>query len=95
MDQDATATLEDDPSARDLYALLPLDLESAGYATSETIAYLPCKLTEDGSGGFGDEAVGDLCHHTPFLIYLTQISPIITDTFLSKLPSFGRQRRDR
>jgi hypothetical protein len=65
-DQNFTATLEDNPSARDLVSMLPLDLKIADYSTNEKIAYLPRKLTEDGSGRFGNEAVGDLCYYTPW-----------------------------
>ncbi len=65
-DQDFTATLEDNPTARDLISMLPLDLTISDYSTNEKIAYLPRKLTEDGSGRFGDEAVGDLCYYAPW-----------------------------
>lgn len=65
-DQDFTATLEDNPSARDLVSMLPLDLKIADYSTNEKIAYLPRKLTEDGSGRFGNEAAGDLCYYAPW-----------------------------
>lgn len=65
-DQDFTATLEDNPSARDLFSMLPLDLKISDYATNEKIAYLPRKLTEDGSGRFSNEAVGDLCYYAPW-----------------------------
>lgn len=65
-DQDFTATLEDNPSARDLVSMLPLDLRINDYATNEKIAYLPRKLTEDGSGPFGNEAAGDLCYYAPW-----------------------------
>lgn len=65
-DQDFTATLEDNPSARDLFSMLPLDLKITDYATNEKIAYLPRKLTEEASGPFGNEAVGDLCYYAPW-----------------------------
>jgi len=65
-DQDFKATLEDNPSARDLVSMLPLDLTVGDYSTNEKIAYLPRKLTEEGSGRFGDEAVGDLCYYAPW-----------------------------
>ena len=65
-DQDFTATLEDNPSSRDLVSMLPLDLTVGDYSTNEKIAYLPRKLTEEGSGQFGDEAVGDLCYYAPW-----------------------------
>lgn len=38
-DQDFTATLEDSPSARELIAMLPLDLTIEDYSTNEKIAY--------------------------------------------------------
>lgn len=65
-DQDFTATLEDNPSARDLFSMLPLDLSIEDYSTNEKIAYLPRKLTEEGSGQFGNEAPGDLCYYAPW-----------------------------
>lgn len=64
--QEFTATLEDNPSARDLFSMLPLDLKISDYATNEKIAYLPRKLTEDGSSRFDSEAVGDLCYYAPW-----------------------------
>lgn len=65
-DQDFTATLEDNPSSRDLVSMLPLDLTIEDYSTNEKIAYLPRKLTEEGSGPFGNEAPGDLCYYAPW-----------------------------
>jgi hypothetical protein len=54
--QDFTATLEDNSAARDLFSMLPLDdLEIDNYADNEKIAYLPRKLTEEGSGPFENE----------------------------------------
>ncbi len=65
-DQDFTTTLEDNPSARDLVSMLPLDLTISDYSTNEKIAYLPRKLTEEGRGRFGNMAVGDLCYYAPW-----------------------------
>lgn len=65
-DQAFTATLEDNPSARDLMTMLPLDLSFEDYSTNEKIAYLPRKLTEEGSGPFDNEAVGDVCYFAPW-----------------------------
>ncbi len=65
-DQNFTATLEDNPSARDLFSMLPLDLKITDYSTNEKIAYLPRKLTEEGAGRFSNEAVGDLCYYAPW-----------------------------
>ena len=63
---DFTATLYDSPSARDFAFMLPLDLTIDNYSTNEKIAYLPRKLTEEGSGPFADEAPGDLCYYAPW-----------------------------
>ncbi|MFC3638338.1 cyclophilin-like fold protein [Camelimonas fluminis] len=65
-DQEFTATLEDNPSARDLLSILPLDLKISDYSTNEKIAYLPRELTKEGRGRFGDEAIGDLCYYAPW-----------------------------
>ena len=66
-DQEFTATLEDNPSARDLFSILPLhDLEIDNYANNEKIAYLPRKLSEEGSGPFENEHPGDLCYYAPW-----------------------------
>ena len=65
-DHDFTATLYDNPSARDLASMLPLDLTIDDYANNEKIAYLPRKLTEEGSGPFSNEAPGDLCYYVPW-----------------------------
>jgi hypothetical protein len=61
-----TATLYDNPSARDFASLLPLDLTIDNYAGNEKIAYLPRKLSEAGSGPFVAERPGDLCYFAPW-----------------------------
>lgn len=61
-----TATLYDNPSARDFFSMLPLDLTIDNYANNEKIAYLPRKLTEEGSGPFGNERPYDLCYFKPW-----------------------------
>ncbi len=65
-DQAFAATLDDNPSARDLVSMLPVDLTIEDYSNNEKIAYLPRKLTEQGSGRFGSEAPGDLCYYAPW-----------------------------
>ena len=66
-DQAMTAVLEDNPSARDFASMLPLhDLTIDNYADNEKISYLPRKLTEEGSGPFGNEQPGDLCYYAPW-----------------------------
>jgi hypothetical protein len=64
--QDFTATLYDNPSARDFASMLPLDLTISDYSTNEKIAHLPRRLTEAGSGSFTGEAPGDLCYFAPW-----------------------------
>lgn len=60
-----TATLYDNPSARDFASMLPFDLTIDDYSTNEKIAYLPRKLTEEGSGPFDNERPGNLCYYAP------------------------------
>lgn len=64
--QITSAALHDNPSARDFHSMLPLDLTIDNYADNEKIAYLPRKLTEVGSGPFGNEQPGDLCYYAPW-----------------------------
>ena len=64
--QSFTASLFNNPSVRDFASILPLDLTIEDYANNEKIAYLPRKLSEDGSGPFTDEAPGDLCYYGPW-----------------------------
>lgn len=61
-----TATLYDNPSARDFFSMLPLDLTIKDYSNNEKIAYLPRKLTEESSGPFGNEQPYDLCYFMPW-----------------------------
>jgi hypothetical protein len=61
-----TATLYDNPSARDFASMLPLDLTIDDYSTNEKIAHLPRKLTGQGSAPFGDERPGDLAYYVPW-----------------------------
>jgi hypothetical protein len=61
-----TATLYDNPSARDFASMLPLDLTIDDYSTNEKIAYLPRKLTEEGNGPFDNERPGDLGYYAPW-----------------------------
>lgn len=61
-----TATLYDNPTARDLASMLPLDLKIEDYGKNEKIVYLPRKLTELGGGPFGNERPGDLCYFKPW-----------------------------
>ncbi|GLQ53835.1 MFS transporter [Devosia nitrariae] len=64
--QSITGTLHDNPSSRDFYAMLPLDLEIEDYSTNEKIVHLPRKLTTEGKGPFGDERPGDIAYWSPW-----------------------------
>lgn len=65
-DQSMDATLYDNPSARDFYSTLPLDLTIDNYAQNEKVVYLPRKLTEEAAGPFDNEQAGDLCYFAPW-----------------------------
>jgi hypothetical protein len=65
-DQSFTVTLLENPAAREFAAILPLDLKIEDYSTNEKIAYLPRKLTQEGSGSFSNGAAGDLCYYAPW-----------------------------
>jgi hypothetical protein len=61
-----TAVLYDNPTAREFYAMLPLDLTISDFGGNEKIAYLPRNLTEDGNGPFDNEQPYDLCYYMPW-----------------------------
>jgi hypothetical protein len=61
-----TAILYGSRSARAFYSMLPLDLTIENYGNNEKIAYLPRKLTEEGSGPFDNEQPYDLCYYRPW-----------------------------
>jgi hypothetical protein len=60
------ASLENTPSARDFYALLPLTLNAEDYAGTETIAYLPRKLATDQAPAGVDPQIGDITYYAPW-----------------------------
>ena len=65
-DQDFTATLGDNVSARDFASMLPLDLTIKDFANNEKIAYLPRKLNDEAKGPFPNAGPGDLCYYIPW-----------------------------
>lgn len=65
-DQDFTATLYDNVSARDFASLLPLDLTISDFSNNEKIAYLPRKLNDEARGPFPNAGPGDLCYYIPW-----------------------------
>jgi len=61
-----TATLIDSPTARDFFGLLPLTLTLEDYASTEKIANLPRKLSEEGAPAGVDPSVGDITYYAPW-----------------------------
>lgn len=61
-----TATLDDNPTAGDFLAMLPLTLTLEDYASTEKIAYLPRKLSTQGAPAGIDPQVGDISYYTPW-----------------------------
>ncbi|WP_421407241.1 cyclophilin-like fold protein [Agrobacterium tumefaciens] len=61
-----TATLFDNPSARELKKMLPLDLTIEDYSTNEKIAYLPRKLTQVTDKPFDNARPGDIAYYAPW-----------------------------
>ena len=64
--QATTATLENNASARDFLALLPITLKLDDYNATEKIAYLPRKLSSDGAPDGIDPEVGDITYYAPW-----------------------------
>ena len=61
-----TATLDDNPAARDFLALLPITLKLEDYASTEKVAYLPRKLSTQGAPAGIDPDVGDIAYYAPW-----------------------------
>ncbi len=62
----AIATLDDNATARDFLAMLPLTLPLEDYASIEKITYLPRKLTTQGAPAGIDPDVGDITYYAPW-----------------------------
>jgi len=61
-----TATLRDNPTTRDFVNLLPITLTLEDYASTEKIAYLPRKLSEESAPAGIDPSVGDITYYAPW-----------------------------
>jgi hypothetical protein len=61
----STAELEDSASARDLVALLPLELTLRDHYGTEKIANLPTRLSTHGAPDGIDPAIGDIAYYAP------------------------------
>ena len=65
-DQSLTLTLDDNPSARDQFARLPLRLDLKDYARTEKIAYLDQPLSPKAAPSGYAPAAGDLTYYAPW-----------------------------
>lgn len=61
-----TATLDDNPCARDFAALLPLSLTLEDYAATEKISDLPRRLDTTGAPAGYTPRTGDLTYYAPW-----------------------------
>ena len=64
--QSTSATLDDNPTARDFLSILPLTLTLEDYASTEKIAYPPRKLSTQGAPAGIDPEVGDITYYAPW-----------------------------
>jgi hypothetical protein len=64
--QTLPTTLYDNPSARDLYSLLPLTLTLEDYAATEKITHPPRKLSTTGAPAGFTPAAGDIAYYAPW-----------------------------
>lgn len=60
------ATLEDNTTARDFAALLPLTLTLKDYASAEKIGDLPKRLSTAGAPESIDPSIGDVAYYAPW-----------------------------
>jgi fermentation-respiration switch protein FrsA (DUF1100 family) len=65
-DRTLTATLYDNPTAREFASLLPLTLTLQDYAKTEKISDLPRKLTTEGAPAGSDPSPGDIAYYAPW-----------------------------
>jgi len=65
-DQTIPVTLDDNPTARDFAALLPLTVALEDHAATEKIATLPRKLSIAGAPAGTTPEVGDFCYYAPW-----------------------------
>jgi hypothetical protein len=60
------ARLEDNATAKDFAALLPMTVTLRDYARTEKIADLPRRLSTDGAPPGFDPSVGDIAYYAPW-----------------------------
>ena len=64
--QSMTATLDDNPTARDFLSMLPLTLTLEDYASTEKITYPPRRLSTQGAPAGIDPEVSDITYYAPW-----------------------------
>lgn len=64
-DANVIVTLADNAASRDLVALLPLRLALEDYGDVEKIAYLPRKLSTEGTPAGSAPSAGDVSYYAP------------------------------
>ncbi len=65
-DRELTATIYDNPAARDFISLLPLTLKLEDYAGTEKISRLPQKLSLKDAPSGSDPSIGDITYYSPW-----------------------------
>jgi hypothetical protein len=60
------ATLDDNATARDFLALLPLTLTLTDYNRTENVSDLPRRLSTEGAPDGIDPAIGDITYYAPW-----------------------------
>jgi hypothetical protein len=65
-DRTLTATLADNPTARDFASLLPLTLTLKDYAATEKISDLPKKLSTGDAPAGHEPSAGDIAYYAPW-----------------------------
>ena len=61
-----TATLYDNPTAKEFASLLPLTLTLEDYSKTEKISDLPRKLTKEGAPAGAYPSAGDIAYYAPW-----------------------------
>ena len=61
-----TATMYDNPTARDFISLLPLTIKLEDYAGTEKISQLPKKLSLKNAPSGSDPSIGDIAYYSPW-----------------------------
>jgi hypothetical protein len=65
-DTTLNATLENNATARDFAALLPLTLQLNDYSQTEKVSDLPRRLSTAEAPAGGDPAIGDIAYYAPW-----------------------------